>query len=400
MSNLRITDIEAIMCGPLPFTRVHTNEGITGLGENVVNHPETLRGNVELLKSILVGEDPFNIEKLWIKMVQQTSFTYMSSTISAVDVALYDIKAKALGVPVYELLGGLYRRHIRLYPHLRGTWNSFPDPNQADLFSEPWGAVEFTPEQLGQNAKQLVDEGYTAIKFDPFRPGRDGYHGYRPDEIEAVVERVAAIRAAVGPTVDLMVECHGKFNAGTAIKIGKKLEQFDLFWYEEPVPVGMITAMKRVVDAVNIPVAACERLNSKLDLKEYLEKGAVDVVMFDVGKCGGLTEAMKICAMCEAYQAKAAPHNPFGPVAAIANAHLSAAVHPFLIQEHEQMAPWAVEPMLKIVDGYLEVPDRPGLGVELNEEAIAEANAKVAEGKYKPFSNAKDLDFGLYVPVL
>ncbi len=400
MSNLRITDIEAIMCGPLPFTRVHTNEGITGLGENVVNHPETLRGNVELLKSILVGEDPFNIEKLWIKMVQQTSFTYMSSTISAVDVALYDIKAKALGVPVYELLGGLYRRHIRLYPHLRGTWNSFPDPNQADLFSEPWGAVEYTPEQLGQNAKQLVDEGYTAIKFDPFRPGRDGYHGYRPDEIEAVVERVAAIRAAVGPTVDLMVECHGKFNAGTAIKIGKKLEQFDLFWYEEPVPVGMITAMKRVVDAVNIPVAACERLNSKLDLKEYLEKGAVDVVMFDVGKCGGLTEAMKICAMCEAYQAKAAPHNPFGPVAAIANAHLSAAVHPFLIQEHEQMAPWAVEPMLKIVDGYLEVPDRPGLGVELNEEAIAEANAKVAEGKYKPFSNAKDLDFGLYVPVL
>jgi len=400
MSNLRITDIEAIMCGPLPFTRVHTNEGITGLGENVVNHPETLRGNVELLKSILVGEDPFNIEKLWIKMVQQTSFTYMSSTISAVDVALYDIKAKALGVPVYELLGGLYRRHIRLYPHLRGTWNSFPDPNQADLFSEPWGEVEYTPEQLGQNAKQLVDEGYTAIKFDPFRPGRDGYHGYRPDEIEAVVERVAAIRAAVGPTVDLMVECHGKFNAGTAIKIGKKLEQFDLFWYEEPVPVGMITAMKRVVDAVNIPVAACERLNSKLDLKEYLEKGAVDVVMFDVGKCGGLTEAMKICAMCEAYQAKAAPHNPFGPVAAIANAHLSAAVHPFLIQEHEQMAPWAVEPMLKIVDGYLEVPDRPGLGVELNEEAIAEANAKVAEGKYKPFSNAKDLDFGLYVPVL
>ena len=400
MSNLRITDIEAIMCGPLPFTRVHTNEGITGLGENVVNHPETLRGNVELLKSILVGEDPFNIEKLWIKMVQQTSFVYMSSTISAVDVALYDIKAKALGVPVYELLGGLYRKYIRLYPHLKGTWNSFPDPTQDDLFSEPWGEIEYTPEQLGQHAKQLVDEGYTAMKFDPFRPGRDGYHGYRPDEIDAVVDRVAAIREAVGPTVDLMVECHGKFNAGTAIKIGKKLEQFDLFWYEEPVPVGMITAMKRVVDAVNIPIASCERLNSKLDLKEYLEKGAVDVVMFDVGKCGGLTEAMKICAMCEAYQAKASPHNPFGPVAAMANAHLSAAVHPFLIQEHEQMAPWAVEPVLKIVDGYLEVPETPGLGIELNEEAIAEANAKVAEGKYRPFSNARELDFGKYVPVL
>ena len=400
MSNLRITDIEAIMCGPLPFTKVYTNEGITGLGENVVNHPATLQGSVEMLKGILVGEDPFNIEKLWIKMVQQTSFAYMSSLISAVDVALYDIKGKALGVPVYDLLGGLYRKHIRLYPHLKGTWNSFPNPDQADLFSEPWGEVEYTPEQIGQHAKALADEGYTAIKFDPFRPGVDGYHGYRPYEIDAVVDLVAAIRSAVGPTVDLMVECHGKFNAGTAIKIGKKLEQFDLFWYEEPVPVGMVTSMKRVVDAVNIPVASCERLNSKLDLKEYLEKGAVDVVMFDVGKVGGLTEAMKICALCETYQVKAAPHNPFGPVTAIANAHLSAAVHPFLIQEHEQMAPWAVTPVLKIVDGYMEVPETPGLGVELNEEAIAEANAKVAAGTYRPFSNARDLDFGKFVPVL
>jgi galactonate dehydratase len=400
MSNLRITDIEAIMCGPLPFTKVHTNEGITGLGENIVNHPAILKGQIEVLKSLLVGEDPFNIERLWIKMVQQTSFVYMSSFISAVDVALYDIKSKALGVPVYELLGGLYRRKIRLYPHLKGTWNSFPDPTQATLFSEPWGAVEYTPEKLGEHAKELVAEGYTAIKFDPFKPGRDGYHGYRPDEIEAVVERVAAIRDAVGPTVDLMVECHGKFNAGTAIKIGKRLEPFNLFWYEEPVPVGMVTSMKKVSDAVNIPIAACERLNSKLELKEYLEKGAVDVVMFDVGKVGGLTEAMKICALCETYQAKASPHNPFGPVAAIANAHLSASVHSFLIQEHEQMAPWAVEPELKISDGYLEVPDTPGLGIELNEEAIAEANAKVADGTYKPFSHADELDFWKYVPVL
>ena len=400
MSNLRITDIKAIMCGPLPITKVYTNEGITGLGENVVSNPGILRAQVEMLKGILVGEDPFNIEWLWIKMMNQTSFSYMNSLISAVDCALYDIKGKALGVPVYELLGGLYRKHIRLYPHLRGTWNSFPDPTQDDLFSEPWGEIEYTPEQLGQHAKELVNEGYTAMKFDPFRPGRDGYHGYRPDEIDAVVDIVAAIREAVGPTVDLMVECHGKFNAGTAIKIGKKLEQFDLFWYEEPVPVGMVTSMKKVADHVNIPIAACERLNSKLELKEYLEAGAVDVVMFDVGKVGGITEAMKICAMCEAYQAKAAPHNPFGPVAAIANAHLSAAIHSFLIQEHEQMAPWAVEPRLKIVDGYLEVPDRPGFGIELDDEEIEAHNAKVADGTYRSFSNAYHLDFVKYVPVL
>ncbi len=130
MSTLRITDIKTLMCGPLPFTRVYTNEGITGLGENVVSHPAILAGQVEMLKTILVGEDPFNIERLWIKMLQQTSFSYMNAMISAVDMALYDIKGKALGVPVYDLLGGLYRKHIRLYPHLRGTWNSFPDPNR------------------------------------------------------------------------------------------------------------------------------------------------------------------------------------------------------------------------------------------------------------------------------
>lgn len=400
MSNLRITDIKAIMCGPLPITKVYTNEGITGLGENVVSNPGILKAQVEMLKGILVGQDPFNIEWLWIKMMNQTSFSYMNSLISAVDCALYDIKGKALGVPVYELLGGLYRRHIRLYPHLRGTWNSFPDPTMDDLFSEPWGEIEYTPEQLGQHAKELVNEGYTAMKFDPFRPGRDGYHGYRPDEIDAVVDIVAAIREAVGPTVDLMVECHGKFNAGTAIKIGKKLEQFNLFWYEEPVPVGMVTSMKKVTDHVNIPIAGCERLNSKLELKEYLEVAAVDVVMFDVGKVGGLTEAMKICALCETYQAKAAPHNPFGPVAAIANAHLSAAIHSFLIQEHEQMAPWAVEPRLKIVDGYLEIPDRPGFGIELNDEEIEAHNAKVVNGTYTAYSNAYHLDFVKYVPVL
>jgi galactonate dehydratase len=375
---------------------VHTNEGITGIGENVVQHPTVLKGQVELLKSILVGEDPFSIERLWVKMYNATSFSYATALISAVDVALWDIKGKALGVPVYELLGGLYRRRVRLYPHLKGTWNSYPDARKNDLYAEPWGEVKYTPKQLGEHARDLVQEGYTAMKFDPFEPGVDGYHGYRPDEILAAAERVEAIRNAVGDNVDLMVECHGKFNAGTAIKIGKLMEKYNLMWFEEPVPVGMVTSMKKVADHVDIPIAACERLNSKLELKEYLEAGAVDVVMFDVGKVGGITEAMKICAMCEAYQAKAAPHNPFGPVSAMANAQLSAAIHPFLIQEHEQMAPWAVKPRIKIVDGYIELPDTPGLGIELDEEEIATNQAKVERGEYQPFR----LDFEKFVPVL
>ena len=397
MSELRITDIKIFWCGYLPFIKVYTNEeGITGVGENVIQHRGILEGQVDFLRGVLIGEDPFNIERIWRKMVNATSFQYASPMISAVDIAMWDIKGKKLGVPVYELLGGLYRRKVRLYPHLRGTWNSYPDKRMDDLFSEPWGAVKYTPEELGEHALELVREGYTAMKFDPFEPGRDGYHSYRKDEIMAAVERVAAIRKAVGDSIDIIVECHGKFNASTAITIGKLLEKYNLMWYEEPVPVGMVKAMKKVADHVNIPITAGERLNSKLDLKEYLESGAVDIVMFDCGKVGGITEAMKICAMCEAYQVKVSPHNPFGPVAAMANAQLCAAVPSFLILEHEQMAPWAVKPRIKIVGGCIEVPETPGLGIDLDEEEIAKHQAKVEDGTYKPYR----LDMEKFVPVL
>lgn len=326
-------------------------------------------------------------------MVNTTSFAYASAVVSAVDVALWDIKGKALGIPVYQLLGGRYRQDIRLYPHLRGTWNSYPDETTQNVFSEPWGGTEYTPEQLGQNALELVREGYDAIKFDPFAPGRDGYHSYHWDEIVAVADRVEAIRSAVGDQVDLLVECHSRFNASTAIKIGKLLEKYNLMWIEDPVPAGAVKSLKKVSDHLNTPIAACERLNSKMELKDYLEAGAVDIVMFDIGKVGGISEAMKIAAMCEAYQVKASPHNPFGPVCAVASAHLSTAIYPFLIQEHEQMAPWAIEPPLEIVDGRLKVPESPGLGVELNEEAIAEVNAKIAEGTYKSYTNDSTRDF-------
>ena len=392
MSNLKITDIKSFFCGNYPFIKVYTNEGITGIGENFVHHKGILSGQLEYLRNMLIGEDPFGIERLWVKLYSHIRPGYSMAMISGVDMALWDIKAKKLGVPVYELLGGLFRSKIRVYPHLRGTWNSFPDAKADNMFSEPWGAVKYSPEQLGEHARELVREGYTAIKFDPFEPGVDGYHGYRPSEIEAAVERVAAIRKAVGDDVDLLVECHGKFNAGMAIKIGKKLEPYNLMWLEEPVPGGLIQSMKRVADHVNIPIALGERFFSKWELKEYLEQGIVDVMMFDVGKIGGLTEAMKVCAMCEAYQVKVAPHNPFGPVTAIASVHLAAAVSSFLILEHEELAPWAVTPQIRIVDGYIELPSTPGFGVDLNEEEIAKHQAKIEDGTYKiPFRDTQIL---------
>ena len=236
MSDLKITNIEPVVCGSYPFVKVYTDGGITGIGENVVQHPGILRGEIDYLKKLLIGEDPFDIGRLWVKMYSNIRFSYAMPMISGIDMALWDIKARALGVPVYELLGGLFRSKVRVYPHLKGTWNSFPDEKADKMFAEPWGGVPYSPEQLGEHARELVREGYTAIKFDPFKQGIDGYHGYRPGEIDAAVERVAAIRAAVGNDVDLMIECHGKFNAATAMKIGRKLEPYGLMWFEEPVP--------------------------------------------------------------------------------------------------------------------------------------------------------------------
>ncbi len=396
MSGLKITDIKVFRCGSFSFFKLYTNEGITGIGENIVLHKPILEAQAEVLRNLLIGEDPFRIERIWRRLYNATAFRYASPMISGVDMALWDIKGKALGVPVYELLGGLYRDRIRLYPHLKGSWNSFPDVKTDNLFPEPWGAVKHTPEQLGENALALVKEGYTALKFDPFEPGIDGYHSYRPSEILAAVERVAAVRAAVGNDVDVIVECHGKFNASTAIRIGKMLEKYDLMWYEEPVPAGMVKAMKRVMEHVSMPVTNGERLSSKLELKEFLENGAVDILMFDCGRIGGLTEARKVCNMCEAYQVKISPHNPFGPVNAMAAAHLCAATPPFLILEHEEFAPWAVTPKIKIVDGYLEIPNTPGLGIDLDEEEIARHQALVDDGTYKPLS----LDMEKFVPLL
>ena len=384
MSDLRITDIKSFLCGVYPFVKVYTNEGITGIGENIVHDRGISSGQIEYLKRLLVGEDPFDIQRLWVRVYSNIRFGYSMPMLSGVDMALWDIKAKKLGVPVYELLGGLYRDRVRVYPHLRGTWNSFPDPKVDNMFSEPWGAVDYSSEKIAGFARELVREGYTAIKFDPFRPGVDGYHGYRPSEIEAVVELVATIRKAVGDNVDLMVECHGKLNSGTAIKVGKKLEPYNLMWLEEPVPAEQVQATRRVAEHVDIPIALGERLNSKWELKQYLEAGIFDVMMFDVGKIGGLTESMKVCALCEAYQIKVAPHNPFGPVAAIASVHLAAAVPSFLILEHEEMAPWAVTPRINVVDGYIEVPRTPGFGVDLDEEEIARHQAKIDDGTYKP----------------
>lgn len=383
MSNLKITDIKLIRCGRLSFFKVYTNEeGITGLGESIIDYDPVLEGYTKFLRRFLIGEDPFNIEKIWRKLYSATFFFHKETMFSPIDNALWDIKGKKLGVPVYELLGGLYRDRIRIYPHLKGTWNSFPDEKSDRIYSEKWGMVKDL-EEIKKNALDLVNEGYTSIKFDPFPPGKDGCHGYRRNEIKEAIERVEAVYEAVPDDIDIIIEAHAKFNASTAIRIGKLLEEYNPMWYEEPVPPGDIEAMLKVRNHVNIPIAAGEKLFSKTELKEYFEKGAFDILMFDLAMMGGITEARKMCAMAEAYQVKVSPHNPIGPVTQVASVHLAAAIPSFLILEDQKVAPWAIKPRIKYENGYIIVPNRPGFGIELDEEEIRKHQEKVEAGIYK-----------------
>jgi galactonate dehydratase len=383
MSNLKITDIKLIRCGSLSFFKVYTNEeGITGLGESVIIYDPVLKGYTKFLQDLLIGEDPFNIEKIWRKLYSATFFFYKKAMFSPIDVALWDIKGKKLGVPLYDLLGGLYRDRVRVYPHLKGTWNTYPEEKTDRLYSMKFGTVKDLKE-IKNNALELVEEGYTAIKFDPFPPGKDGFHGYRRSEIKEAIERVKAVYEAVPEDVDIIIEAHAKFNASTAIRIGKMLEEYNPMWYEEPVPPGYIESMLKVRNHINIPIAAGERLSSKTELKEYFEKGAFDILMFDLAMMGGITEARKMCAMAEAYQIKVSPHNCLGPVIQVASVHLSAAIPSFLILEDERIAPWAIKPRVKFENGYIIVPDRAGLGIELDEEEISKHQEKVDAGIYK-----------------
>lgn len=389
VSTLKISGIETVFCSRFSFVEVTTNEGITGVGECVCSDQGVLESAIRLLRSGLIGEDPFNVEKIWRKMYGTVFFYLTPSIMSAIDIALWDIMGKKLGVPCYELLGGLYHNRIRLYTHLRGAWNSYPDKESDYIYYEDWGKGD-SPGELAKNAKDLVAEGYTAFKLDPFAPGKDRWPNYRPAEMKKAVARVAAIREAVGDDIDIIVEAHNKFNASTAITIGKMLEELNVLWYEDPVPAGQLKALQKVSRQVNIPIAAGERLFTKFEYKDYLETGAVDVLMADVGKVGGITELKKISVLTETYKTSFSPHNPFGPVSAVASAHVCASSPAFLILEHEHFIPWAIEPPINAKDGYIRLSSGPGLGISLNKEEIARRSKSLQEKLVKPGSMERE----------
>ena len=360
---MKVTDVRTFLVHPGSgknwlFVKVETDAGIHGWGECYTqsDRDRAIEVHVEELARYLKGRDPHNIKH----------FTYMAyndfaskrgamdlySAVSGIEQALWDIVGKSLGTPVYNLLGGRCREKIRVY-------------------ANGWG-MRLTDGD-GERAKARVDEGFTALKFDPF-PGPWRTHISRDDE-DAAVECVRGIREAVGPKVDLLIEVHRRLAPMHAIRVAHRMEEFDLFWYEEPVSSMNIDALVDVKRAIDTPVVTGEELYTKAEFREVLEKGAADILNADVCNCGGILELKEIGAMAESYYVVMSPHNYNSTsVALAATMHACAAMPNFLITEYfvnftEVSQAITVDP-LRVENGYVALPTAPGLGIELDEEAM------------------------------
>ena len=346
------------------FVEVETDDGLVGIGEASLEWREcAVAAAVDELSRLLIGQDANLIEHHWQRMHRHGFWrggVILGSAISGIDQALWDLKGKRLGVPVYDLLGGPTRQRVRLYTHVGGT----------------------SPEQAAEHAQQLVAAGYTALKMGVPRAASAA------DEralLRSTVARVEAVRRAVGDEVDLMLDNHGQLAPGDAIELGRALAPFGLLFFEEPVPPDTPEALAKVAAAqLPLRLATGERLFTKWEYRPVLQAGLIDVAQPDICHAGGLTELRKIAAMAEASYIKVAPHNPNGPVATIASVHLAAAIPNFLILEMAQQ-PLRAEVQrhgLTIKDGWAELPRRPGLGIELDPDVIAAH--PYAPGDYEP----------------
>jgi galactonate dehydratase len=341
------------------FVRLHTDTGLTGVGEASLEWQEKTVQTLahEWVEGRVLGRDPFDIEALiggLIRDQYQGGATIMTA-ISGVEIALWDLIGKACGQPVYRLLGG--RCHAQLPAYANG-----------------WYGGAQTPQEYAERARAAVARGYRALKFDPFGTA---WKDLSPEEEEAAVDRVAAVRTAVGPAVGLMIEFHGRLSAGSAVAIIRRLERFTPAWCEEPVAPECLDLLAEVKRQVHCPVAAGERLYTLADFYRLTALRAADVVQMDLAHCGGILGGKKIAAMAAVQDLRVAPHCSVGPVALAACLHFDLSTPCFLIQEAfgEFDVPWRdrlVRGWNPIRDGALHVSDAPGLGLEIDEDVIAE----------------------------
>ena len=339
--------------GDWVFVKIHAEDGSAGIGEASHGHDGRVVQIIEGLNSALIGRDVFRIEDFHRRFYNEGEGRPYHTAISGLEHALWDLAGKALNVPIHQLLGGRCREKIRLYANI----------NRA--------TVNRTPEGFAQNARKAVEEGFTAVKCAPFDDvsTRDISRGTLTPAIRTGIERIRRIRETIGPDIDLMVDCHSRFNPGLIVQTAKALDDLHLFWLEDPIPMTNLDALSHVSQSTSMPIATGEQLRTKSAFQRLLEKRAVDYILPDVKHVGGILELKKIGAMAEAADVMMTPHNPSGPVATAASVQCMATVPNFAILEYAWgEVEWRAEllnPPEQVVAGYIELSDRPGLGIDL-----------------------------------
>lgn len=357
---MKVTAVKTFLCHAYRcnwvFVKVLTDEGLYGVGEATLEMRElTVAQAVQELERQLVGKDPRAIEAFWHQAYRDAYWRggpVLMSALAGVEMALWDIKGKALGVPVYELLGGPVRQEV-------------------DCYANGWFAGAKTAEEFAAKARQAVEMGFRALKWDPFG---SAYMNLSREEFARAIECVEAVADAVRGRADLLIEGHGRFNIPTAVRFGRALERLEPLWFEEPVPPDNWDALAEVKRRIRIPVAAGERMYSRWDYRSFLAKGCADFVQPDVSHAGGIMEMKKIAAMAECYYLPFCPHNPSGPVANAATLQLAACIPNFyLLETMASDVPYRTEICTEKVqfhNGKMAIPSSPGLGIDLCEEAI------------------------------
>ena len=346
--NFKVTRLETFLVKPRwLFLKVHTNAGIVGLGEPITEgRAQTCAEAIKEIEPYLVGKDPRRVAHHWQAIYRHAFYRggpVLTSALSGIDQALWDIKGKALGVPVYELLGGPTRNRIRVYAHA--------------------GTIE--------QMKQMQAKGFTAFKTGPAKK-RPSRYIETQGAVNYAAERFAELRKAMGPDVDIAIDFHGAISPATAKLLIKALEPHQPMFIEEPCQCQNHDVMAEIARGTHLPIATGERVFTKWGFREVLEKRAATVLQPDLCHAGGITEVRLIAGMAEAYYASIAPHNPLGPISLAAGVQLAASIPNFLCQEQVSLGDGYIKKPFTVRDGYLDLPTGPGLGIELDENAIAD----------------------------
>jgi galactonate dehydratase len=377
---MRIRDIKCWLVSPTGvYVKIEGDDGVSGYGEATVPYmPQAVAGMIGDIRGYLIGEDPFRIEHLWQSLFRDMFMrggpVHMAA-ISGIDMALYDLKGKALGVPVYELLGGLVRNKVRLYGHV---------------------AAE-TKEEIVEKAKRLAASGVTMIRFRAFHDSDARREFDFAAGVAQQTEYLEAMRNALGDKVDLILECHGRYDLPWAVKIAEAAAPYHIFFLEDPVRQENPAVMAALRAKTRVPIATGERAHNRWDFRELFVNQSIDYARPDVCHCGGITEMKKIAAFAEVFGISLVPHNTQGPLAYAACLHTACTIDNLAVVEASYANPeyrtpeveMFVKPLPDCTEGYSSPPGGPGLGVQVNEQALDEGAARFKE-KCQPRLRALD----------